>query len=119
MYHLTGSLPLSFYIHICISGGPGWPEDLTEEVDLLPEGQADLLQARQQPRLQCAEGHLCPQISRPEGACVLRGLHPAAVSAGVGGGFLHILTLQAVTWPPLYQEQYWAVSRVRLQPVHS
>lgn len=68
-----------------VTGGSGRPEDLTEEVDLFPEGQADLLPAGQQPRLQCAARRLCPQVSRPEGAHVLWGLHPTAVSAWVGG----------------------------------
>lgn len=82
---LHGEYTLILPAYLCISGGPGWPEDLTEEVDILPEGQAHLLQARDQPHLQCAAGCLHPQVSRPEGACVLRGLHPTAVSARAFG----------------------------------
>ena len=114
-----------------VPGGPGRPEDLTEEVDILPEGQAHLLPAGQQPRLQCSAGRLRPQVSGPEGARVLRGLHPAAVSAPGGQGWgvctagsfptapLHPAPhLRAVTSPPPPQEQRGAVGRVRLQPVH-
>lgn len=77
-------LPSSRHAHLWVSGGPGRPADLTEEVDLLPEGQADLLPAGQQPRLQRAAGCLRPQVSGPKGARVLRGLHPTAVSASGG-----------------------------------
>lgn len=116
---LPGLLPSPYHTQTCVSGGPGRLEDLTEEVDVLPKGQAHLLQARQQPRLQCAEGHLRPQVSRTKGACVLWGLHPTAVSAGAGRASLHTPSLQVLMRPLLPQEQRGAVGCVRLQPVHS
>lgn len=47
IYHLLTRVCPPPTMHIFgVSGGPGWLEDLTEEVDLLPEGQAYLLPTR-------------------------------------------------------------------------
>lgn len=63
-----------------IPGRPGRPSDFAEEVDLLPKGQADLLQARQWPGLQRTARCLCAAGLRPQGACDLCRLHPTVVS---------------------------------------